>query len=115
MRHAIIFFPSEPSLVDERLYDRRKEYSGFLLWVLLGWGQGLGWLHIKEIGLYLHYKYIEPRQAVVRPCHVLRASRPKYLEKKQIPRMVWRPFLHGPELEWHGRKPENDYIVTKKK
>ena len=34
--HAIIFFPSKPSLVDERLDDGCKEYSCFLLRVLVG-------------------------------------------------------------------------------
>lgn len=69
-------------------------------------GIGLGFSLLKEIDLYLPYKYNEPHRAAARLCHGQHAWNLMYLEKRLIPHTVWIPFLHGPELEWPGQKPE---------
>ena len=60
----------------------------------------------------LPYKYSELYRAAARPYHGLRAWNLMYLEKRPKPHIVWRQFLHGLELEWHGQISEIDYYIV---
>ena len=114
MDHAIVLFASEPSLVDERLDDRREEYSCFLLRILLPQGEALGWsLEKKGIERNMPYKYNEPRRGVARPYHELRVWKLAYPGKRRRLRRVLRPFLHALELVWRGQKPKIDLATMK--
>jgi hypothetical protein len=91
VHHAVIFFSPEPGLINERLDDRRKEYTRFLLRVLLRF-QGLDvysslWNDDQKNS---PYKYNELHRAVARPCRGPHAWMSVYLRKRQKPRKVLR-------------------------
>ena len=49
------------------------------------------------------YKYNEPRQGVVQPCHELRVWKLVYPGKMRRPHRVSRLFSHALKLVWHGQ------------